>query len=188
MASKAQTCLIGHILFLVLVSFLLSIYCVSVCSHIGYNSAAPFHRNVSFLVNPPYLTPNHVFTNTLPYVELEKSHKYSMHSTGTNPDLIFIFTEPTPLFFFQERCMYGLGSDRLMYKSILTLVYTGMVGFHYILRFISLKIFKQTPRYRSGHILIIISTARKRRKYVATKRFKAHLALLAHRSARKILQ
>ena len=114
--------MIGLILLFLLLVFSFSIsVCVSVCSHIGHNSAASFQGNVSFLVKS-HVTPNHeiyynfdgFFTNTLPQLEFTKLHKYS----GTNPDFTFIFTEPAPLFFFQERCMYGLGFDRLMYSAL----------------------------------------------------------------------
>ena len=172
-------------MFLVLV-FICIFLCVinlsGVGRHIGYNIAG----NVSFFVNTPCVTSNHTHfdgsynTKTLPQAKFSKLYKYSLHTPGTNPDFIFIFIEPTPLFFFQERYVYGLGFDRLMYtKSILTLVYASMVGFHYILRFLNLKIIKHTPRYRSGGILIIRGTARKRRKYVAALRHRVQLVLIA---------
>ena len=171
MASKAQKTLIGLILLCLLLVYS---FHISVCV-----SATSFCGNDSFPVNshetPIYHNFDRFLTNILPQLESTKLHKHS----GTNPDFIFIFIEPAPLFFFQERCMYGLGSDRLMYaRSILTLLYTGMVGFHYILRLLSLKIRKQSTRYRSGTILILIGNTRLRRKYMATKRYKVHLALL----------
>ena len=102
--------LIGLILFLV---FVLSSYnsigvIISVCGHIGYNSAASYHGSVSLLMNPPYLTPNHEInynfyetftTNTLPQIKSIKQRKYTMHTSGTNSDFLFIFIEPTPHFF-----------------------------------------------------------------------------------------
>ena len=100
--------------------------------------------------------------------------------SGTNPDFTFIFYEPTPLLFFTaEKCMYGLGSDRLMHtKPISTLVYSLIVGLYHIMRLLNLFILKHTPKYWSRDSLIICSIC-KRRKYVAAVRYHIHLSSVA---------
>ena len=93
-------------------------------------------------------------------------------TSGTDPDFIFIFIEPTSLSFFQERCVNGLGLTRLMHtKSILTLVYTNVVSLHYISCFLHFKIFKLTLGHIGGN-------ARKRRKCMAAIEYRLRLSFL----------
>ena len=166
--------------------------CVSSLSSVdsfGYNSAAPFHVNDSFIANSPFVISNRTChpesygtynPNILFQAMLIKMYKYPLLAPGTNPDFVFIFTEPTPLFFFQKRYVYGLGSDRLMLtRSILTLAYTSIVGLQYILGFLKVKITSHTLSSKCGGIFITGGNARKRRKYVAEMRYRVHLVVTA---------
>ena len=150
-----------------------------------------FQVNASYSANYSHVTTSHLHyynsngfsttNNVLPQAKPVIFSIYSHHFSGTNPDFTYIFSGPTPLFFFHQGiCMYGLGPDRLMHtKSISTLVYTFIVGLHRILRFFNLTILKHTLRHRCGDTLIILGNARKRRKYVAAMKYRAHLTSAA---------
>ena len=176
----------GHNSLLLLFLFQLfacfSLLSVSVDCPFVSSSAAIFHGNA---------TPN---SNGLPTIDTLSKAKldtfcklnhldlvYLSLFSGTNPDFTFIFYEPAPLLFFTaEKCMYGLGSDRLMHtKPISTLVYSLIVGLYHIMRLLNLFIFKHTPKYWSRDTLIIICSIRKRRKYVAAVRYHIHLSTVA---------
>ena len=154
-----------------------------------------FQGNVSHSVNFFHVTTNHLlyynsngFSTTSNVFPLEMFcpkvkpvifYIYS-HFSGTNPDFAYIFSGPTLLHFSQGICMYGLGPDRLMHtRSISTQVYTLIIGLHRILRFFNLTILKHTSRHRCGDTLIILGNARKRRKYIAAMKYKAHLTSTA---------